>query len=244
MGDQVDLPDRILEAIQKVENPVDRPLVTLSYAQSLDGSLAAVKGQRTQISGPESAKLTHTLRANHDTILIGIGTLLADDPRLTVRLAEGEDPKPVILDSRLQIPLDSNLVPYNPPWIATTAGADKEKARQLTSLGARLFILPETQEGWISLPDLVRVLYREGARRLMVEGGAKVISSFLVSQLVDFMVVTISPLLLGGVQSIQFDRRIENKAHQIIGLRMNKLNTGNAGEDLVVYGSPQWKTEN
>lgn len=243
MGDPVELPDRILEAIQKVKNPADRPLVTLSYAQSLDGSLAAEEGQRTQISGPESAQLTHILRANHDTILIGIGTLLADDPRLTVRLAAGEDPRPVILDSKLRILLDSNLVRSNPPWIATTAGADEGKARELTSRGARLLILPATREGWISLPDLVRVLQMEGVSRLMVEGGAKVISSFLVSHLVDCMVVTISPLILGGVQSIQFDRQLHKNDQQISGLRLNKLNTGNAGEDLVVYGAPQWKAE-
>lgn len=239
----MDLPDSILEAIQKVENPVNRPLVTLSYAQSLDGSLAAEKGQQTQISGPESATLTHALRANHDTILIGIGTMLADDPRLTVRLVAGEDPRPVILDSKLRIPLDSNLVRTNPPWIATTNGADEDKARELVSLGARLFFLPATQDGWVSLPELVRVLYREGVRRMMVEGGARVISSFLEGHLVDFMVVTISPLILGGVQSVQFERQLEKNDHQISGLRLDKLNAGNAGEDLVVYGSPQWSME-
>ena len=239
----MDLPDRILEAIQKVENPVNRPLVTLSYAQSLDGSLAAVKGQPTQISGPESAALTHTLRANHDTILIGIGTVLADDPRLTARLVAGEDPRPVILDSKLRIPLDTKLVQTNPPWIAATEGADDDKARVLTSLGARLFYLPTAQDGRISLPDLVGILYREGVRRLMVEGGARVISSFLEAYLVDFMVVTISPLILGGVQSVQFERQLNLNDHQMSGLRLAKLFTVYAGEDLVVYGSPQWSSD-
>ena len=239
----MDLPDRILEAIQKVKKPVDRPLVTLSFAQSLDGSLAAEIGQQTQISGPESARLTHTLRANHDTILIGIGTMLTDDPRLSVRLVDGVNPKPIILDSKLRIPLDSYLVRFNPPWIATREGADEDKSQELTSLGARVIFLPANQEGRISLPDLVKVLYLEGVRRLMVEGGARIISNFLQSHLVDYMVITISPQILGGVPSVQFERQLDEIYHQVSGLRLEKLNAGNAGDDLVVYGSPRWETE-
>ena len=80
-----------------------RPLVTLSYAQSLDGSIARERGKPLALSGPESMRLTHQLRAAHDAILVGIGTVLADDPQLTVRLVEGKSPIPVILDSRLAI---------------------------------------------------------------------------------------------------------------------------------------------
>ncbi|MGB5843289.1 MAG: dihydrofolate reductase family protein, partial [Anaerolineales bacterium] len=80
----MDLHDRIMTAVDQIEQPDGRPFVTVGYAQSLDGSIAIRRGERTQISGPESACLTHQLRANHDAILIGIGTVLADDPRLTV----------------------------------------------------------------------------------------------------------------------------------------------------------------
>ena len=88
MGDRMDIHERILLAVEGLEKPADRPLVTLSYAQSLDGSIAARKGVRSQISGPESAQITHHIRANHDAILIGIGTLLAGDPQLAVRMVE------------------------------------------------------------------------------------------------------------------------------------------------------------
>jgi len=77
-----------------------RPLVTLSYAQSLDGCIAARPGQPLAVSGPLSLTLTHQLRAAHDAILVGIGTVLADNPRLTVRLVEGQHPQPVVVDSR------------------------------------------------------------------------------------------------------------------------------------------------
>ncbi len=79
----------------------DRPAITLSYAQSLDGSLTTRRGRPLALSGPESYQLTHHLRADHDAILVGIDTVLADDPRLTVRGVRGEAPQPVVLDSRL-----------------------------------------------------------------------------------------------------------------------------------------------
>ena len=81
-----------------------RPFVTLSYAQSLDGSIATAAGQPLRISSPQSMIMTHALRAAHDAILVGINTVLADDPSLTVRLDEGNNPQPIVLDSQLRMP--------------------------------------------------------------------------------------------------------------------------------------------
>ncbi len=103
----------------------ERPYVTLSYAQSLDGSITARRGEPLAISGPESLEMTHRLRAEHDAILVGIGTLLADDPRLSVRLVAGADPQPIIVDSRLRFPLNARiLLDGRSPWIATTEEAE------------------------------------------------------------------------------------------------------------------------
>lgn len=236
----MDLHERILSTASQIELPDGRPLVTLSFAQSLDGSIAARRGARTQISGPESARLTHYLRADHDAILIGIDTLLIDDPQLTVRLAAGENPRPVILDSKLRTPPDSFLVRSSSPWIATSRDADQKQAQKLTSLGVKLIYLPTKQTGYIQLLDLLDILYREGIRRLMVEGGAKVLASFLEAQLVDFFVVTISPIILGGLPGIQFLRSTDSQDNKRDGLKLDRMNTGFAGEDLVVYGRPQW----
>ena len=240
MGDRMDLHERILTASRKVEHPPGRPFVTLSYAQSLDGSIAAGKGERTHISGPESAKLTHILRADHDAILIGIGTLLVDDPQLTVRLVEGDHPRPVILDSKLRMPIDSVLMQSNPPWIVTAETADQAKAKKLTSMGAKLIYLPESQEGYLHLLALMESLHREGIRRLMVEGGARVLASFLESQLVDFVVVIISPLILGGLPAVHFKNFMKSTDSKKDFPRLDKMNTGFAGEDLVVFGQPHW----
>src|SRR5262249_3832268 len=84
-----------------------RPFVTLSYAQSVDGSIAARPGQPLALSGAQSMTLTHQLRVAHDAILVGIGTVLADNPRLTVRLVEGKNPQPIVADSHLRFPLSA-----------------------------------------------------------------------------------------------------------------------------------------
>jgi len=239
----MDLHDRILTAASQIKQPGSRPLVTVSYAQSLDGSIAARRGERMQISGPESARLTHHLRANHEGILIGIGTLLADNPNLTVRLVDGDNPRPVILDSELRTPTKCVLVQTNSPWIATTNDADEQKAQELTSYGAKLFNLPADSRGLIQLPALLDVLRREGIRRLMVEGGAEVLASFLYAKLVDFLVVTISPLILGGLPAFQFPDSPGSAAKSGAAPRLEKMNVEYAGEDLVVFGRPQWVIE-
>ncbi|MEZ4684476.1 MAG: GTP cyclohydrolase II, partial [Caldilineaceae bacterium] len=97
------------------------PFVTLSYAQSIDGSIAAADGRPLRISGDRAMQMTHMLRAAHDAILVGVGTVLADDPRLTVRLAPGNDPQPIILDSSLRTPLTARcLQNARAPWLITT----------------------------------------------------------------------------------------------------------------------------
>ena len=98
----------LLRGASDYHQSVGRPFVTLSYAQSLDGCIAAKRGQPLALSGPQSLTLTHQLRSAHDAIMVGIGTLLADNPRLTVRLVEGRDPQPVVLDSRLRFPSEAN----------------------------------------------------------------------------------------------------------------------------------------
>src|SRR5512142_1687762 len=87
-----------------------RPLVTLSYAQSLDGCLTVERGRPTPLSGREALRLTHRLRAAHQGILVGVGTVLADDPQLNVRLVEGRSPRPLVLDTNLRLPLEAGLL--------------------------------------------------------------------------------------------------------------------------------------
>src|SRR5215468_6514226 len=115
-----------------------RPRVTIKFAQSLDGRIATSSGDSKWISSPQSLKFAHRLRAEHDAILVGIGTVLADDPHLNVRLVKGRDPVRVVVDSRLRIPVNSKLLTEadsRRTIIATAGRASTGKTRQLESLG-------------------------------------------------------------------------------------------------------------
>lgn len=178
------------------------PLVTLSYAQSLDGCLTVRTGQPTALSGAASRVLTHRLRAMHDAILVGIGTVLADDPKLNVRLFDGPDPRPVVLDTHLRIPDDCHLLARerNLPIIAAGLYADEARQRALEARGATVLRLPET-EARVDLAALLAALCARGYRSVMVEGGARVITAFLAARLVDRAVITVAPVFLGGLHA-------------------------------------------
>ena len=177
------------------------PTVTLTFAQSLDGSIARHRGQPLALSGQGSMVMTHRLRAEHDAILVGIGTVLADDPSLTVRLVEGEHPQPIIVDSQLRCPIDARLIGRN-CWIATTANANPRIKQQLETRGAKIIVLPSTDDGKVSLTALLDWLAEQSIRSLMVEGGARIMQRFLQEQLVDRVIVTIAPLFVGGLKAI------------------------------------------
>lgn len=203
------------------------PTVTLSYAQSIDGAIAARRGEQFQISGAESLRMTHQLRAQHDAILVGVGTVLADDPKLTVRLVEGKNPQPIILDSQLRCPVSAELV-KNGAWIVTTTRASIERERELVAAGARVQRLRETRLGQVGLPELLSWLELRGINSLMVEGGAQVIESFLHQSLVNEVVITIAPVLLGGLKPI---------AQLLPHGTLKDVSIEQMGEDVVIRGS-------
>lgn len=229
-----------------------RPLVTLSYAQSLDGSIASRRGSPLVLSGADSSRLTHQLRASHDGILVGIGTVLSDDPRLNVRFVIGKDPQPVILDSRLRMPLQARLLqrPSAKPWIATLGPIDPQKKLELEAAGARLACLPADNQGRISLPDLLTRLGEYGIYSLMVEGGAAVITSFLGARLVDWVVLTLAPVFIGGMgalEAVKDEVEGSDEAAESNGVskhrrfpRLRETGYERLGDDLVVWGRPDW----
>jgi 3,4-dihydroxy 2-butanone 4-phosphate synthase/GTP cyclohydrolase II len=194
--------------------PRGRPFVTLAYAQSLDGSISIARGQRTALSGPEAMRFTHALRATHDAILVGIGTVLADDPELRVRLVDGPDPQPIVVDSRLRTPDAAKLLtrPGRSTWIATATPAprgaspdgDEQRARiaHIEARGGRVVACPALPNGWVDLQALLARLGADGVSHVMVEGGARIIGSFLQARLVDYLLVTIVPQLLAGLPAV------------------------------------------
>jgi GTP cyclohydrolase II len=212
-----------------------RPLVTLSYAQSLDGCIAARPGGPLALSGPESLTLTHQLRAAHDAILVGIGTVLADDPRLNVRLVPGQNPQPVVVDSRLRFPSTARLWQTTPlPWLATTQ-VDSPRQQELETKGARVLGLPPSPEGRVDLKALLTQLAEMDINSLMVEGGTGIITSFLAERLVDRLILTIAPVYVGGYHAT-------STLLQPFP-RLRHTHFTQSGNDLIVTGDLIWEDE-
>jgi 3,4-dihydroxy 2-butanone 4-phosphate synthase/GTP cyclohydrolase II len=235
--------------------PRGRPFVTLAYAQSLDGSITIARGQRTTLSGPEAMRFTHALRATHDAILVGIGTVLADDPELGVRLVDGPDPQPIVVDSRLRTPDAAKLLarPGRTTWIATatpaprgaaSAGAtaadgDDRRARiaHIEARGGRVVACPALPNGWVDLQALLARLGDDGVAHVMVEGGARIIGSFLQARLVDYLVVTIAPQLLAGLPAVAPGVRPGGRG---VVASVARWVSARLGDDLVLGGEVAW----
>ncbi len=222
-----------------------RPYVTLTFAQSLDGSLATRRGEPLAISGPEALRMTHQLRAGHDALLVGIGTVLADDPQLTVRLVAGENPQPVVLDTRLRFPVQARLMGnVRKPWIVTAKenltgfNASAERRKVLESQGAKVFPVPANPDGRVNLPMMLTTLYASGIKKLMVEGGAQVIGAFLRERLVDEVILTISPIFVGGLHAVE--TLLSNGTHFP---RLSSVTIEPCGSDWIVRGKIEATTD-
>ena len=213
-----------------------RPYITLTYAQSIDGSIAAQPGTPLALSSPASLKMTHQLRASHDAILVGIGTILADNPQLNVRYVLGPNPRPIILDSTLRCPPNTRCLDVaRRPIIATTEQAPRARQHELQALGACILRFPNNAQNQIDLHTLASRLYLEGIRTLMVEGGASVITSFLQAQLVDRLIVTIAPMMVGGVRAV--NQTLTNLP------RLRNPSMERYGNDWVLSGEIDWRQE-
>lgn len=225
-----------LARAERKEREIPRPAVTLSYAQSLDGCISASKGTPTAISGDQSILITHQLRAMHNAILVGINTLLVDDPSLTVRHVNGENPIPVVLDSHLRTPPDAKLLQQTEKQviIATLPGASEERESELVEAGARVVRIPEASGGGIQLTELFRWLREQNVKSLMIEGGAKVISSVLAENLGDQLVLTIAPKFFGrsGVRAVETLNCVRPTSRPCL----TDVEYERLGDDMLVWG--------
>jgi 3,4-dihydroxy 2-butanone 4-phosphate synthase/GTP cyclohydrolase II len=232
-----DIESRLREAAEYSEQ-TGQPFVTVSYAQSLDGSIAARPGRPMALSSPESLVLTHSLRATNDAILVGIGCVLADDPQLNVRLASGSNPRPIVIDSRLRLPPYARLLTNGSqaPWIFTSETADSDREKTLQSLGAKIFRVPSASDAKIDVVAVLKKLGALGITTLMVEGGAQIITSFLIARSVNQVVVTISPILVGGTRAVDALARFNPiQFPRLVNVSYEKM-----GNDLVVRADPEW----
>ena len=182
-----------------------RPWVMAKAACSLDGKIATVGGESQWLTGEAARAVGHRLRHRVDAIVVGVGTVLADDPQLTTRRPRGpgKDPIRVVLDSRLRLPLTSRLLHLDsaaPTWVATTSQAPPETIRSLEAKGAQVLVLP-AEAGRVSLSALLKELGTRQVQSLLVEGGAETLGTFFDQRLVNQFYFFYAPKILGGQQA-------------------------------------------
>jgi diaminohydroxyphosphoribosylaminopyrimidine deaminase / 5-amino-6-(5-phosphoribosylamino)uracil reductase len=185
--------------LQKTE--LGRPFVTLKLASSFDGRIATATGQSQWITGPDARRVVHAMRARHDAVMVGAGTVRGDDPSLTVRdLGMDRQPVRVVVSRHLDLPLMGRLArsaPDVPLWLCHAASADRERQEAWAGLGARL--LPcAMRAGQVDPVDVLAQLGRAGLTRVFCEGGGALAASLLGNDLVDELVGFTAGLAIGA----------------------------------------------
>jgi len=210
------------------------PFVTLKYAQTLDGRIATVSGQSRWISSEESLNFAHKLRAQHDAILVGINTVMADNPELTVRRARGRNPLRVVVDSHLKIPSTAKVLQNldrAKTLIATTRKKNDKKFQRLTASGATVVACRADRNGKVSLKDLFHKLAARGISSVLIEGGSQIITTTVKENLAQRLVVTVAPKILGkglpAVGDLNIRRLTQAKPIFVKKVRQN-------GTDLII----------
>lgn len=219
--------------------------VIMNGAMTVDGKIATASGD-SKISSKSDLLRVHKLRASVDAIVVGISTILADDPRLTVRLIKGKNPARVVVDSKGRIPLDSQIVRTATKIrtiIAVTDLAPEERIHKLEGMGAHVTIIGEGKKGQnaavphgVNLKELFLRLEKMGMRRILVEGGGELNWSLLRLGLVDELIVTIAPRIVGGrlattlVEGDGFDEIVQG-----ITIRLKRVEQKETGELVLLY---------
>ena len=212
------------------------PFVTLKLAASLDGKIATASGDSRWISCEKSRATVHWLRNRYDAVLVGAGTVIADNPQLTCRMTGGRDPWRIILDARLRIPLSAEFLRQrgsDKNIIVTSNTAPHDKIRALEGLGANVWRLPVREDAVPWLP-ILRKLAKMGIVSVLIEGGAITAAGALKQKVVDKMLLFYAPKLLGGDARYMIDSLGIQRVTQSVALRELKIQK--SGTDLLVSG--------
>ena len=216
-----------------------RPYVILNAAMSLDGKIATYTGD-SRMSSPADLRRVHRLRASVDGIMVGLRTLLRDDPKLTVKFARGRKPHRIIVDSNAQTPLTSYVVRTAreiPTIVAVTSRAPKNRIETLERRGVKVFVCGKCP--LVSVKTLLQNLRNLGIRKILLEGGGALNWSMLSRGFVDEVSVAITPRILGGEKAVSL---VEGKGVALVkdDVKLKLLRTAKYGPDLVV----QYKVQN
>ncbi|MFZ5979179.1 MAG: bifunctional diaminohydroxyphosphoribosylaminopyrimidine deaminase/5-amino-6-(5-phosphoribosylamino)uracil reductase RibD [Candidatus Zixiibacteriota bacterium] len=218
-----------------------RPYIILKTVQSLDGRIATATGDSQWISSPESLKLAHELRAEVDAVVVGMGTVRADNPSLTVRRVKGKNPYRIIVSGSLKFPSKCNLLDNNSDFKTIVASSEKaiERFRRNTHRSGLIFWNVKTgRDGMLDIKDFVRKAADFGLCSLLIEGGGELVTSFLKAGLFDKYIVITAPVVIGrGADAVRdlHSRKLSD------ALKLKKGSCYASGCDMVFIGYPERK---
>ncbi|HEY1634425.1 MAG TPA: GTP cyclohydrolase II RibA [Acidimicrobiales bacterium] len=224
------------DLLGQVSPPADRPYVVLKYAQTIDGRIATRTGDSKWISGDSERRISHALRAACDAVLVGVGTVIQDDPQLTVRMVPGVSPRRIVLDSTLRVPLTAKILEADAPTtILSTDRSGRELRSLLQARSIKVCLVDPGPDG-VELRAGLAALRDEGVESLLVEGGAKVITSMLAARVVDRLIVGVAPTIMGrgteSVGALGVDRVID-------GIRLTDRRVHTLPDDILLSWSVQ-----
>lgn len=218
-----------------------RLFVILKMAQSLDGRIAVKSGDSKYISSKETLKFVHKIRSEVDAIVVGAETLKKDNPSLTVRHVKGRDPYRIIVSDSIKLNPDYNIIKNNSDYktiIATSENGYKRLSKSKFGKDLIYWILKNNKSGKIDLDDFIKKADSFGLRSILIEGGARLATSFLKAKLVDKFIMATSPILIGeGINSIN-NLRVTDLSK---ALSFKLPETFNCGRDSVFVGYPDYK---
>jgi diaminohydroxyphosphoribosylaminopyrimidine deaminase/5-amino-6-(5-phosphoribosylamino)uracil reductase len=217
------------------------PFVIAKWAMSLDGKIAATSGDSRWVSGPETREWSHRLRTQIDAIMVGVRTILVDDPQLTARpgdVVSGRQPLRIVADSKGRTPVTARVLDGpGAALIATTEESKDVWRRQMAEAGAEVLVLPDVREH-VDLAVLLRTLGERQVLSLLVEGGGELLGAFFDAGLVDKVQAVVAPMVIGGREApaAVAGRGVERMAE---ALRLREVTVERAGEDMIVTGYPE-----
>lgn len=213
-----------------------RPFITVKYAQTLDGRIATSTGNSQWISAERARRLAHQLRARHDAVLVGAGTVIKDNPELTVRLVRGRNPLRIIVDANLRIPLDAKIlqnIAQAKTIVATTKDEASALSKKIAATGAEIITVAADKNGNVDLAKLFKALGLRGISSVLVEGGAQIITSLLKDNLADRLLIIIAPKIIGkGIEAIGDLQIRDMESAKILSIQKVKK----IGPDLLIDG--------
>jgi len=222
------------------------PFVLLKMAMTADGKIATYRGDARWISSEETLKLAHRLRARYASVLIGIETVLKDDPQLTVRRVRGRDPWRIVLDSRGRVPLEASVfhLQSEAPTVIATCAMPKEKEEELKELctptKVEVWRLPAS-EGRVDLRALLKKLGEAKIDSVLVEGGSTVAAAFLRERLLDKLMLVIAPKVVGGEEA-PTPLGGPGIARMAEAIRLREVSVSTLGPDVVYEGYFDYST--